>query len=260
MISRKFFIKNRFGEKLEAVKEYKEGKERYSTVLLVPGLAMDVHEWGGSFDQISRHLVNSGFLAFRFSFAGCGRSEGDFRQMTIARQAKQVKDVIDFISRDPLVNKKRIGVLAQSMGGPSVIKALPLKISSLVLLSAVFNPGKSLKKVLIGRNVIFDHNGVIKVPRTNGSVTELGPQIWDDFQMLDLKNQLEKHAPFPVLVLHGTLDTKVSTKDAKQLYLYVQGGKEIVIYPQGDHGLEQVSPKLRQRVLGKIVNWFQKTL
>lgn len=90
MISKKLFIKNRFGERLEVLKEYQEEKVKYPTVLLVPGLAMNLHEWGGSFDEISQKLVENGFLTFRFSFAGCGQSEGDFKEMTISRQAKQV--------------------------------------------------------------------------------------------------------------------------------------------------------------------------
>lgn len=45
MISKSLFIINRFGEKLEACKEHQEEKRKYPTVLFVPGLAMDLHEW-----------------------------------------------------------------------------------------------------------------------------------------------------------------------------------------------------------------------
>lgn len=99
MISKKIFIKNRFGEKLEALKEYSERPVRgwsapacrqgrsggkYPAVLMVPGLAMDLHEWAGSFDEIAEKLVKAGFLVLRFSFAGCGKSEGDFKMGIIA--------------------------------------------------------------------------------------------------------------------------------------------------------------------------------
>lgn len=219
---------------------------------------MDLHEWGGSFDEISKVLVENGFLTLRFSFASCGKSEGDFRQMTISRQAKQVQDVLDFLRRDYLVDKKRIGILAQSMGSPSVIEALPLKISSLVLLSAVFDPEESLKIVLKERNIAINLNEGTRVPRTDGSMTELGLQIWEDFKKLDLKRKLEKYGTFPILILHGALDTKVPVKDAKQYFKFARGEKEIAIYPKGDHGFDEVSPSLRRKVLEKTVSWYKK--
>ncbi|MBL7158858.1 prolyl oligopeptidase family serine peptidase [Candidatus Microgenomates bacterium] len=176
--------------------------------------------------------------------------------MTISRQAQQVQDVLNYLQKEPLVDKNRIGILVQSIGGPSVIQALPLKISSLVFLSAVFSPGESLKKVLSERNVKIDTQEITKMPRSDGSVTEFGPQIWEDFKKLNLKGKLEKHAKFPVLILHGALDTKVSTKDAKQFFRFSQGKKELVIYPEGDHGFDEVSSQLRQEVLRKIVSWY----
>lgn len=260
MISKKLFIKNRFGERLEALKEFSRGKGPFPAVLMVPGLAMDLHESGGSFDEISENLVKEGFLVLRFSFAGCGSSQGDFREMTISRQAKQVKDVLRYLQKEPLVDENRIGILAQSMAGPSVIQALQLQISSLLLLSAVFNPGASLKKVLRARNVTIDLRGITKVPRSDGSLMTLGPQIWQDFKRLDLKTKIQKYTSFPVLILHGALDTKVSTKEVKQYFLFFKGKKELAIYSQGDHGLDEIPRKLRQEVLEKIVSWLELTI
>lgn len=159
-----------------------------------------------------------------------------------------------------MVEKKRLGILAQSMGGPSVTAALPLKISSLVFLSAVFSPEKSLLEVIRERNVVFNPKMVTRVPRSNGSLTELGSQIWVDFKRIDLKDKLAKHASFPILFLHGALDDKVSTEEVKRAYQWVKREKELVIYPRGDHGLQDVSLKLRQAVLAKIVSWSRKTL
>ena len=259
MISEKFFITNRFNEKLEVLKEYQEGKDQYSAILMVPGLAMDLHEWGKSFDEIADRLVKAGFLVLRFSFAGCGKSEGDFKEMTVSRQAAQVQDVFKYLQKEPLVDKNRIGVLAQSMAGPSVIQALPLKISSTIFLSAVFDPEESLKKVIQERNVVIDVKKITKLPRSDGSLTELGPQIWKDFKKLDLESKLEKHAKFPVLVLHGALDDKVSIKDAKQFFRFSQAKKELIIYPEGDHGFDKIPRRLRKEVLRKIIDWFKIT-
>lgn len=259
MISKSLFITNRFEEKLEVLKECQEEKKQYPTVLFVPGLAMDLHEWDNSFDEIAKLLVNNGFLTYRFSFAGCGKSAGDFKEMTITRQAKQVKDVLDFVRKDELVDKNRIAILAQSMGGPSTIQAFPLEIKSLVLLSAVFDAESCLVEVLKERNA-YNPAGVSYVPRSDGSVTEIGSQLWEDLQKLDLGKKLKQYSPSAVLVVHGELDTKVSVADAQLLYQLAQGRKELQIYPKGDHGFTDVSTELRRAVLDKIVNWFEETL
>lgn len=258
MISKKLKIKNSFGENLEAVKEFKKGKKKTSTVILVPGLAMDYHEWGGSFDQISKHLTENGLLVYRFSFAGSGGSEGDFKEMTVTRQAKQVKDVVDFVRRDPSVDKKRIAILAQSMGGPSTIEALPLSIRALIFLSSPLNVAKSFRQILMKRKA-YNPNGASYVPRSDGKVTPIGRQIWDDFKKLNLKTKLKSRSPRATLILHGTADKLVQPKEAELLLKYAKGDKEMVIYPKGDHGIE-FPKKARREMLGKIVCWLKNVL
>ena len=260
MIAKKIFIKNRFGEKLEALKEYSKGKGPLPAVLMVPGLAMDLHEWAGSFDEVSQKLVNNGFLVLRFSFAGCGKSDGDFKEMTISRQAAQVQDVFSFLQKEPLVDKKRIGILAQSMGGPSVIQAFPLPIKSLLLLSTVFKPAESLQKVLKERNVKIDPKKVTYVPRSDDSLTPLGPQIWDDFKKINLKTKIQKLVTFPTLIIHGELDTYVTTREVRKYFKYFKAKKELAIYPKGDHGFDDISRNLRNEILEKIVSWFTISL
>lgn len=142
----------------------------------MPGLAMDYREWGGSFDEISKHLTENGFLVYRFSFAGSGRSEGNFKEMTVTRQAKQVKDVVEFVRRDPPVDKKRIAILAQSMGGPSTIEALPLSIRALIFLSSPLNIAKSFRQVLIKRKA-YNPEGTSYVPRSNRGCPNWSPDL-----------------------------------------------------------------------------------
>ena len=94
-------------------------KGKFPAILLVPGFGMDLHEYNGSFDEIAKVLVNEGFLTLQFSFAGCGKSEGDFVEMTFRRQAAQVRDMFEYLVKREDVDKKRIGVIAQSCGVPS---------------------------------------------------------------------------------------------------------------------------------------------
>jgi uncharacterized protein len=89
-MEQKLFITNRFGEKLETIIRKPDGNGKFPAVIFVAGFGADLHEYNNSHDEIAERLVNSGFLTIQFSFAGRGKSEGSYEEMTIDRQAKQV--------------------------------------------------------------------------------------------------------------------------------------------------------------------------
>lgn len=227
-------------------------------IILLPGFGVDCHEYG-SFDEIASLLCRSGLLTYQVSFAGTGGSQGKFKNMTFLRQAKQVKDIIKYVKKDKLADRARIGIIAQSCGGASTVLALPLRIKTLLLLSAPFYPLKWLKKKLIEKK-IYHPTGITRYPRSNGTTTEIGPQIWKELPKLNIKKKLTKRTTFPTLIMHGDQDPIVSLEEAKLYDRYIHGEKELVVYPGGDHGLDEIPPSLRKQVLLKIVSWFQQTL
>jgi len=58
-------------------------------------------------------------------------------------------------------------------------------------------------------------------------------------------------APKPLLLLHGTGDTTLPDKCSRILYQHANDPKEIVLYPNDNHGLTQNS----KGVIEKLVKW-----
>jgi len=58
-------------------------------------------------------------------------------------------------------------------------------------------------------------------------------------------------APKPLLLLHGTGDTTLTDKCSRILYQHANDPKEIVLYPNDNHGLTQNS----KNVIEKLVKW-----
>ena len=74
-MKKSFFLTVDDGRKLEVVVEPNRVLGKQPTVILVPGLHSDLHEYG-LFDDINQRLVGSGFQVYRFSFSGSGKSTG----------------------------------------------------------------------------------------------------------------------------------------------------------------------------------------
>lgn len=258
METQKIFIKNSFGERLEAEIKYDGKKRKYPTVLFVSGFGQDLHEYANSFDEIVKKLVNDGFLTVQFSFAGCGKSEGNYQETTLKRQASQVKDVFESIRKKPKVEIAKVGILAQSFGVPSLIVALPLKTKSLVFVSGVVNPYQSIKEIFVKRKS-FNPRGISALPRSNGTSTSVSPEFWQDLKKLKDLSPLVKAYQGPILILHGSADSYVSANQVKKFYQAISVKKTLKIYEKGDHGIEFPKEK-RQEFLQDIVDWFKKTL
>lgn len=255
----KIKIKNRFGEKLETHIKCDGKKKKYPTVIFVSGFGQDLHEDSNSFDEIAAELVKNGLLTVQFSFAGRGKSEGDYSNTSVSRQAIEIKDIVANIKKMKNVNGDKIGIISQSMGVPATIQALPLPTKSLIFVCGVANPYKSLIKVFQGRGIKINFSGVTHLPRSDGTYTTVRAHFWSDLKRLNLANKLSQFS-YPLLAIHGSLDTKVTENEIRETIKSYKGKKKLKIFKKGDHGILKVPKKVREEFLKEIVDWTNHIL
>jgi dienelactone hydrolase len=106
------------GRQLDGLLRKPAGKGSFPGIIFVSGFGEDLHESHNSNDEISRRLIDNSFLTLQFSFAGRGKSKGDYTKMTLERQADQMEDCIAWLMRMPDVNQGRLGIHATSFGCP----------------------------------------------------------------------------------------------------------------------------------------------
>lgn len=256
---KKNFITNSFGEKLETHIKSDGKKKKYPAVIFVSGFGQDLHEDSNSFDEIARKLVKIGFLTVQFSFAGKGKSQGDYSETSVSKQAYEIEDIVANVKELKNVDSKLIGILAQSMGVPATIQALPLSIQALVFICGTAQPYKSLTKVFQGRGIKINFSGITRLPRSDGSYTIVKAGFWKDLKKLNLAKKLAKYS-YPLLAIHGSLDTKVTEDEVRKTINLYQGEKRLKIFAKGDHGILKVDREVRDEFLQEIVNWMKKTL
>jgi len=69
------------------------------------------------FAIIADYLTRKGFAVLRVDDRGIGKSSGNFEDATTADFAKDVEASLDFLAKQPQVNKDKIGLIGHSEGG-----------------------------------------------------------------------------------------------------------------------------------------------
>lgn len=249
-----FFLELKSGKKLEVMVEGRGGKNKQSTVLLVPGLHSDLHEWG-LFDDISQRLAQKEFQVFRFSFSGSGQSQGNVYDITLTRQVDELKQVLEYILKQSTVDKKRLGLLAQSFGVPTTMAALPLPVKSLVFTSGAYYPRKAIARLFEDLGA-YNPSGDSYINADYDSM-KIGPQLWQDLKKYNLQIKLREQKQ-PLFILHGKKDF-IPWQWAKETFTEANEPKKLAIHPEAEHGFDD-KPEYFEWLMVRVESWFEKTL
>lgn len=86
-------------------------------LVLCHGFGGNRAEFGYSFVRLAERMAERGLAAYRFDFAGCGDSDGDFADLAVSDQVSQVVTILDAVGAHPAVDAERISLLGMSLGG-----------------------------------------------------------------------------------------------------------------------------------------------
>jgi pimeloyl-ACP methyl ester carboxylesterase len=86
-------------------------------LVLCHGFAGTRVEFGYMFVRLAERVAARGIAVYRFDFAGCGESDGDFADLAVSDQVDQVRTVLEELARHPGVDADRLSLLGMSMGG-----------------------------------------------------------------------------------------------------------------------------------------------
>lgn len=210
--------------------------------------------------DLSESIVSQGIATLRFDFNGHGRSDGEFKDMTVLNEIDDLKDVIAWAEKQPWV--KDISLVGHSQGGVVVsmvsgelgdrtIKAEVLLAAAAVLrddalrgntMGAIYNP--------------WDFKGdYIELPHS----PEVGALLLG-------KNYVETaiHLPIyetaanydgPTLIVQGTHDQIVPYTYAERYHEKIKGS-ELKLIPDENHVFSNTSKETS--IL--VADWLKNTL
>lgn len=126
-----------------ATMTFPEGEGPFPAVLMVQDFApvdRDGNSSGGRkaspWKQLAFAFAGKGAASLRFDSRGVSESSGDPSLLTLAGRTTEIKALLSHLRNEPKVDKKRIFVFSQGLGGWSVLKALKEEQVSGVIFSA----------------------------------------------------------------------------------------------------------------------------
>ncbi|HJZ23611.1 hypothetical protein A3H80_02800 [Candidatus Roizmanbacteria bacterium RIFCSPLOWO2_02_FULL_37_19] len=235
-------IQTQDGFILDAV--YNKVNDSHTAIVFAHGMTVD-KENEGIFVRAEDELNNAGYSTFRFDFRAHGASSGNsITDFTISGELQDMRDVMTFLKNE---KNERIGLAAASFGGS--IAALYTsdnleKIDALLLANPVMNYRHAFlepitpwgKQYFSNLPARLEKDGFIKVGSHDFA---LGKTLFEEMEKYAPCEALKKYSN-PLLVMHGTGDTKVPYQDAYDCYEVLPNKhKKFVPIHGSEHGFHE---------------------
>ena len=207
----------RDGLKLYGLLEGTTTMENDRVAILMHGFKGDLGYDENKILPVVTHALNqAGLPTLRFDFAGCGKSDGKFEDMTVLSELLDGMKVIDFVRQT--VKAKHIYLFGHSQGGvvASMLAAYYRDvIEKLVLLA----PAATLKDdTLVGecQGSRYDPNHIPEFVMVGGF--KVGGDYFRTAQLLPIY-ETAQHFAGPALLIHGTADQIVSPEATRKYHV-----------------------------------------
>jgi hypothetical protein len=188
------------------------GKESYPLVIMLHGLKMSANAY--PFNEIAKALQKNGFAVLHMDFAGHGKSEGLYEEVTVPAQLDNARRILRFAKR--LKNIESIALLGHSQGGvvAALLAAENPDIRALVLLAPAGIIEYGCKSGDLGV-LQFDPQNLPDYMPIFGSL--LKKDYFETGAHLQIYESAQKY-PGPVCIIQGTDDKFVPVFYARKFH------------------------------------------
>jgi len=240
-------IKNEKSETLDYTFSPAKGVAVHSDWIVVLGHGVTGNKDREVVVDLANALSESGFATLRFSFAGNGDSEGDFRDATIN---KEVRD-LDAVIAEVFKTYSKICYIGHSMGGAvGVLKAAEDKrIDALVSLAGMVDT-RAFAETEFGEETpdvgcMWEDEDC---PLSAAFMKDLCETVGN------VKPQVEA-VSVPWLLLHGTADDVVLIKDTETVQQLRGSDVSVKVIKGADHSFS--SPEHKAEMVKTVTEWLQ---
>lgn len=200
-------------------------------------------------------LVNHGYGALLIDFRNHGESGGDLTTLGYS-EPLDIAAAVEFLQSRPEVNPHQIGVLGESLGAVTAIRAaaqmpeLRAVVAASAFTSIEENVASGVRQITglppfpFAPLVIF-----FGEQETGLSIRDVRPI--DDVAQI---------APRALLLLHGAQDQLLVPENSQRLYDAAGEPKGLVYFPSGAHsGLQESAPELWEREVAGFLDRYLRT-
>ncbi len=200
----------------------------------------------GGYPELAERLCRNGLAVYRFNFRGTGESGGN---LDLAGWTRDLQAVLDYLWGQDNFDKSRLSLVGFSAGAAvAIYVAADDKRASRVVACAC--PAEiSLSDQDHNWQVVVDRFRAIGVIRDRNFPPSLDEWV-KNCQSVNPVNYIEKIAPRPILLIHGSEDPLVPLDHAQRLYEKAGVPKRLIVIDGAGHRLRR-----DKRVIEAISKW-----
>lgn len=197
---------------------------------------------------LAEAVANAGIHTLRFSFAGNGSSEGEFRDCTISKEVEDLQAVLT----TAVENGYRVTYAGHSMGGAVGVLATAedSRIQFLISLAGMVNTEK-----------FYETEFGEEIP-DKGCMWEetdypLSSKFADDLRAIQSTAPQAAQISVPWLLVHGTTDDVVLIDDSREAYSLATEPKKLVEIDGANHVFSESG---LQPMIEAVISWLKDSL
>ncbi|OPZ75101.1 MAG: esterase [Firmicutes bacterium ADurb.Bin456] len=199
---------------------------------------------------MAEELGNRGYATLLFNFSGCGDSEGDFADISLTSQIKDLNSSVDFCLAKGF---GKIILTGRSFGGTTALcqAGADRRVAGVCTWAAPSEP----LNLFQGRKGMpqGEKGGLTPLTGEQGTVY-VRESFFTDLQQHDVYRQAALVAPRPLLIIHGSRDSVVPAWNARAIYNRAGEPKKIRIVEGADH---RFTGKHRE-AWASLFNWLDE--
>jgi putative redox protein len=208
-------------------------EDRFNYFLIISHGFRGTKENGGKIFDFAQRLNALGFAVLAFDFSGSGNSDGNFDDVSLSRQAKDLKAVMAYVNDKyhlPLI------LLGRSFGGSTVLAAGAgdERVAAYVFWSTPVRLQETFKTILGDEDREKIARGESISIRDDAGVYQIKPALFNDFAVHRMGEYMGSIKDRPVLIVHGLADEVVDPANARELYSKLTNA-ELVLVENADH-------------------------
>jgi len=226
-------------------------------------LIIKLHGFPGDADKILKNeidLIKNGFAVMSFDFRGHRESGGAF---SFKGEIDDVISALDFVDGLKNIDKTRIGLFGESMGGGVAICACArdFRPKALCCRAPVFDTEylfiKKFKEWLKPAITMMQTDPYFKFELKGLERESIFKDLKDEARDNNPLNEISK-IKIPICIIAGTKDELLSISKIKTLFEKANEPKEFIEIKDGDHNLSSI---IAYEHVGKgIIDFFKRIL